>query len=154
MLGKSEFEIGIILAICGIIAAYMGAKAYKLESKFGFKGVLTIVPIIAIISFWGVVNKELTIVAFITIMAVDSILIVVICDYINKLIPSEQRATILSFQSMAFSLFMIILFPIIGSIGDRYGLLHAFKIVAIIASIILMGIIKIVRDKWTDIKNY
>lgn len=154
LLGKSEFEIGAILAICGIIAAYMGAKAYKIESKYGFKGVLTFLPIIAIISFWGVVNRNLTIIAFITIMAVDSILIVVICDYINRLIPSEQRATILSFQSMAFSLFMIILFPIVGSLGDKYGLLGAFKMVAIVASVVLICIIKIVRDKWTDIKNY
>jgi len=43
------------------------------------------------------------------------------------MIPSENRATILSFASMAYSFFMITLFPFIGMIGDRYSLTVAFK---------------------------
>ncbi|HWQ30940.1 MAG TPA: MFS transporter, partial [Negativicutes bacterium] len=48
-------------------------------------------------------------------------------DYINKMIPSENRATILSFSSMVFSFFMIIVFPLVGMLGDLYSLGFAIK---------------------------
>lgn len=145
LLGRNEFEIGIILSIGALVAAFLATKAYKIEARFGFRGVLTILPILAIGSFWGVAHIKITIISFISIISVDSILVVVISDYINRLIPSEQRATILSFQSMVFSLFMIILFPLVGKLGDNYGLMFAFRTVAIIASIVLIFIVVLVR---------
>jgi MFS family permease len=57
-------------------------------------------------------------------------LYVAVSDYINKLIESEYRATILSFMSMAFSLCMIIFFPIIGLLGDIYSLKIAFTLIS------------------------
>ena len=68
----------------------------------------------------------------------EGLLYVAISDYINKLIPPEYRATVLSFQSMVFSFFMIIIFLIIGWIGDNYGLNHAFILIAITASMIAL----------------
>ena len=137
-LGRSEFEIGILLSISAFTAAILATTAHKLENKYGFTGILTILPILAIISFWGITNSSLIEIAFISIISIDSILVVVISDYINRLIPSEQRATILSFQSMSFSFFMILLFPLIGRIGDIFGLNYAFNIIALISSFVLL----------------
>ncbi|MCM1388669.1 MAG: MFS transporter [Bacillus sp. (in: Bacteria)] len=41
---------------------------------------------------------------------------------LNKRIPSGQRATIISVSSMFFSLVMVVLFPLIGLLGDIFGL--------------------------------
>ena len=41
---------------------------------------------------------------------------------LNGLIPSEQRATLISVNSMFFSIAMIILFPVAGFLADGLGL--------------------------------
>ncbi|WDV45057.1 MFS transporter [Clostridiaceae bacterium M8S5] len=144
-LGRNELNIGIILSISALTAAFAATKAHKIEKRFGFRGILTVMPLLGILSLWGITIIRITEISFVCLIAVESILYVVISDYINRLIPSEQRATILSFQSMAFSLFMILLFPLIGKLGDQYSLIYAFKIIAIVASVVLFIIIMIVN---------
>lgn len=146
-IGHSEFEIGIILALGALMAAVLATQTYKLEAKFKLKGLLTAVAIVAIISFWGMTIKGFEKFAFIMLSGTEGILFVVMGDYINKRIPSDKRATILSFQSMIFSVFMIALFPLVGFIGDLFGLYKSFTLVAIISSIALVLMIKLVRKK-------
>jgi MFS family permease len=71
-------------------------------------------------------------------MVTESVIFVAVSDYINKMIPSENRATILSFASMVFSFFMITLFPLIGVVGDKYSLSFAFICLAIVGSILVL----------------
>ena len=71
-------------------------------------------------------------------MVTESIIFVATSDYINKMIPSENRATILSFASMMFSFFMITLFPLIGVIGDKYSLKVAFVCLGAVGSILVL----------------
>jgi predicted MFS family arabinose efflux permease len=68
----------------------------------------------------------------------EGLIFVALGDYINKVIPSENRATILSMASMAFSFFMIIIFPIVGLIGDLYSLKVSFTAMAVIGSILAL----------------
>ncbi len=49
---------------------------------------------------------------------------------INRLILSAERATLLSFSSMVFSFFMVLLFPVFGWIGDHFGLKYSFLFAA------------------------
>lgn len=140
--GKSEFEIGIVLAIGATIAAVMATQTYKLEDKFQMKGILTTVSLLAIVGFWGMTIEGIEQYAF---FLLEGVMFVSMGDYINKRIPSERRATILSFQSMIFSLFMIILFPVVGLIGDLVGLGKAFTVIAVISTLVLGGFIKLAR---------
>jgi MFS family permease len=71
-------------------------------------------------------------------MVTESVIFVAASDYINKMIPSENRATILSFASMMFSFFMITLFPVIGVIGDKYSLRIAFVGLGVVGSILVL----------------
>ena len=73
--------------------------------------------------------------------ALYSMIWILIGDAIHQLIPSEQRATIISMQSMLFSLLMILLFPAVGKLGDLYGLRQAFVFVALSATLALGGFI-------------
>lgn len=53
-------------------------------------------------------------------------------EELNSRIPSEQRATIISVSSMFFSVFMIVLFPMIGLAGDMAGLSEILRAVGIV----------------------
>ncbi len=40
---------------------------------------------------------------------------------LNDAIPSDQRATLISVDSMAYSLLMIPASPLVGAVGDAFG---------------------------------
>ncbi|MFC6180834.1 MFS transporter [Lactiplantibacillus daowaiensis] len=48
-------------------------------------------------------------------------------NYYNALIPSAQRATLLSISSMAFSIVMIVMFPLIGWLIEQLGFAATFS---------------------------
>jgi MFS family permease len=73
----------------------------------------------------------------ILLSGIEAILFVVFSDYINKQIPSRQRATILSFQSMFFSIMMITFFPAVGAISEYRGFKTAFAVIAVLALMLI-----------------
>ncbi|KYH34038.1 major facilitator superfamily protein [Clostridium tepidiprofundi DSM 19306] len=136
--GYTEFKIGIIYSVASIFAAITAVKVYDIERIIGQKGVLIIMPLANVLCIWGIALTNYEYVFYVLMSVIDTITYVTFSDYINKLIPSENRATILSFQSMVFSFIMILLFPMIGSIGDAFSLNVAFKALASIGSILLL----------------
>ena len=147
--GNTEFQIGIVLAVAAGCAALSALQAHRLEALFKLKGILILGSIIAIVGFWLMTIPGFEKYAFIMLATIETVLFIIISDYINKIIPSQQRATVLSFQSMVFSFFMIILFPIVGKIGDVYGLLISFKVIAVISTISLVFLIYLVKKTST-----
>lgn len=136
-MGFTEARIGIMLAVSSLVGAAVATQAYRIEKILNEKGILIILPIVSIICIWGIAITKYHYIFYIIMMAIDGIIFVVSSDYINKLIPSQNRATILSLASMVFSFFMIILFPFIGKVGDMYSLKTAFKLLAAIGSIMV-----------------
>ncbi len=139
-MGYSRSFIAIIYVISSIGCA-IGAKfAYKVERKLK-KAMLYIVPMLG--GVWLIVlisSKNLiAIIGFIMFSVSINILYPVSSDYINKLIPSAQRATLISVQSICFSIFMIMIFPLLGVIGQVTSLRVAFIVLAVILFIISFG---------------
>ncbi|MDC7233818.1 MAG: MFS transporter [Spirochaetales bacterium] len=128
--GYTEWYMGVVFACQGLLAGLSAVLAPKLDKRFGEEKLLAAVPVLLLISLWGTAVFSVKGVFFILIGAFEGILMVTVSDYINKLIPSEFRATILSYQSMVFSLLMILLFPVIGWIGDLYSLDVSLYIIA------------------------
>jgi MFS family permease len=58
---------------------------------------------------------------------------------LNAVVPSSQRATLLSVNSTAFSLFMILCFPLFGAVANHIGLTTAFHAVSIAAVICILA---------------
>lgn len=85
---------------------------------------MTVVP-------WGMA-------AFMVIGAMESILYVTMTHHINRQIASTVRATLLSVNAMAYSVIMVIVFPLVGWIGDLIGLRLAF-----LGSAAVMGILMV-----------
>jgi MFS family permease len=136
--GYNEASIGVIYAVSALVAAVTATQVHKIERKIKEQGILLLIPIITVACIWGIAFSKYHYVLFIILMLTESIIYVAVSDYINKMIPSENRATILSFASMAFSFFMITLFPLIGVIGDRYSLNFAFVCLGIVGSILVI----------------
>ncbi|QEN07343.1 MFS transporter [Oceanispirochaeta crateris] len=134
--GITELTMGYTFAIQGLVAGLTAMAAPKLDKKIGEQRLLLFLPLLLLFSLWGVALTSFKSLFFIFTGGFEGILIVTVSDYINKLIPGEFRATILSYQSMVFSLLMILLFPLLGWIGDAYSLLLSFYIIAITASIL------------------
>jgi len=133
--GVSKGNIGIMLAIASLGAVIAASQTYRIEKKIGEKAIVVCLPIIMAICIWGVALSKYYYIFFIIISSIESTIFIAVGDYVNKLIPSEKRATILSMGSMIFSIYMIVLFPIIGKLGDKFSLQIAFQILAIIATI-------------------
>lgn len=136
--GYSEGVIGIIYAISSLTSALVSTQVYLIEKKIKEQRLLLIIPFITIGCIWGIALSKFHYVFFVLLMVSEGIIYVSISDYINKMIPSENRATILSFTSMAFSFFMITLFPFIGLIGDRYSLTTAFKSLGVLGIVFVL----------------
>ncbi len=126
-IGRNEFWIGSVLAIAAVASLITSTKAYKIESFLGRKKLIYISGILGLLFFGVVGYTTLDTAGFIGLTMVESLLFVVFSDYINQLIPSESRATLLSFKAMMFSVMMIVFFPIIGWLADQYGFDFAFQ---------------------------
>lgn len=137
-LGWSEWEIGLVFCANAAVAGLIALRSSSLERKIGERGVLTFLPIALVLCLWGVALTRFAHLFFIFLGTIEGLLIIAIGTYLNRLIPSAQRATILSFQSMAFSLFMMVLFPLVGVVGDRWSLPVAFVAMSTAASLLCL----------------
>jgi len=133
--GLNEWNIGIIYAIQCAVAGITGLFASRIEKKIGEKGILMAGPVFLALGMWGIALTPYSAAFFIASGFLEGILVVAISDYVNKLIPSEYRATILSLQSMCFSMGMIVLFPLFGFISDKISMNLAFSITAVLATL-------------------
>ncbi len=133
--GWNEFQIGVVLAAAAAMSAISGLKGYRIEKKIGEKGILLFAPLLLMISMWGIALTSVDYLFFIITGLIDGLLYVAVQDYLNRMIPSKRRATVLSFQSMTFSLYMIIFFPAVGFFGDKFGLEYSFIGLAITGTV-------------------
>jgi MFS family permease len=136
--GYNEASIGIIYAIASLSAAVTAPQIHKIERIVKEQGMLLIVPFITVACIWGISLSKYHYIFFILLMITEGIIYVSTSDYINKMIPSENRATILSFTSMVFSFLMITLFPLVGVIGDKYSLNNAFKFLGLLGTVLTL----------------
>jgi predicted MFS family arabinose efflux permease len=132
--GYSRPAISIILLINGLISSLGAVLSSKIYKRYKIKAIASIPVFLSIFIFIIGYSKEnfilltLWIINFFT-----AILQPISSNLINSMIKSEQRATILSLESMFYSLSMIILFPISGCIGDLFSLETSFRLLGIIS---------------------
>ena len=155
-MGYSRISISIIFLFNGVVSA-LGAilsdRIYKRYKSLGWV-LITVIISLLIISMGCVtkgllhsVYKEIDIVwgwlgvydgarNIIFISFLTAILQPISSKLINSMVESKQRATIISVESMFYSLMMIILFPICGLIADKFSLYVSFKIIGVIGVVI------------------
>jgi MFS family permease len=127
-------------------SAIGGIFASKLEKRFGEKKILYIVPLIISVSFWLILIPKITLVPFIILGVMDSIFYIVLVDYMNKMVASDVRATVLSVFGMMFSVIMIIIFTLVGYIIDIMDFASGFLMLAIIVTVFYGVLVFILRN--------
>lgn len=143
--GYNFWQIGYVLSAHAFFGALGGYFAFALEKKYKEKKILYFAPFFIVLGFWAITFDTYIFIPFALIGFFDSILFVVLGDYLNKIIPSNIRASVLSVGGLMFSFIMIIIFPIIGYVGEHYGLRKGFFVLAIIVSIFYVLLIVIMK---------
>lgn len=137
-LGLNKIELSIVMLFAGIAAclgALLNTKLYQIfHEKIALIGALTIA--VCIIAF-GLKNLYIAFGALLVSDFFNSALYPIQSDTLNRLIPSEKRATLLSVNSMFFSIFMILMFPLVGAIADVVGLAVSFIIIGIFVLVVV-----------------
>ena len=132
--------IGAVGTVGDLGAVLPSNFAYWLEERFGDRRPLfaggVLMPVILILA--GVIpvgRAWIWLAALIALLLAANILSETLYPLfsgaVNALVPSGQRATVLSSGSMLFSLMMMIVFPLIGLCGDHFGLGWGFCIAGI-----------------------
>ena len=135
---------GIVWAAFNISVGIFSFNAHKFESLLGRKRTLISLIVLSGIGYFLIASfQKLWAIIFLFIFYfVRGINHPVLKDYVNRLITSEKRATVLSVQGMMGRLFFAVIGPFIGWITDVYSLSVALSISG--ATFVIFGLIALV----------
>lgn len=145
-IGLNKIQISFVILISGVFASLGALSADKFSRIFGDKEKYIAASGLALfIAIFGMHNNYVAIAAFLIQSYFGALLYPIASNALNVLIPSKQRATIISVSSVMFSAAMILIFPICGFAGDVIGLGNVFYILGVL--IILFQFVFISRRK-------
>ncbi len=122
----STAGIGLYLAISSVAAAAGAFFAHRIEKRLGERAILAGAPLILALLIFALRFTNVALIPFCVISVLETVIFVSTRSYINRIIPSAQRATILSLESTLFSLVMIAIFPLFGAVSDHLGIADTF----------------------------
>lgn len=126
-LGYNKIQISLILLAVGVISCLGAVISEKIYHRFQKKIVIVGTVVIgAAFLCYGFGKIVVSVIAFSAAGFFNSAFYPIQSDSLNQLIPSEQRATLISVNSLFFSVAMIIMFPVAGVIADHLGLTTVF----------------------------
>ncbi|HJN93192.1 MAG TPA: MFS transporter [Dehalococcoidia bacterium] len=133
LLDKGQ-EVGVtfsLLQVPGLLAGVLGSLlAFRIVTRAGTVPVFVVIPIVGVGAYAGLALIDaLGAVAFFPIiLLLRSTVQPIATGYINRRVPSDQRATILSLQSLMIGLLLAPFSASVGIIFDEVGLQWAFAV--------------------------
>jgi MFS family permease len=139
---------GIIFFIFNITAAFASKRSHWIMEKTKPK-TLTFMALLMIVSFvlLGVVKVWFGVFAILFQQIARGIYRPVTTKYLNKHIPSDKRATVLSFQSLACNMSVAIAFPLMGVLKDNENIFTAHMVLGIAMIILTVFTIKYMNTR-------
>jgi MFS family permease len=140
---------GIIFALFQIVAGYSSKNAHKIENKIGLKNSFLLISLLVGISEIAM-GFYIGFFGFIIIFAqqfVRGFKDVIISDVINKQISSENRATVLSIESLFQKILISITLLIIGYLADVFSLQTSLILFGSLALISICSVFLILKNK-------
>ena len=145
-LGYSKLDMSFIFLAYGAISAISAMFSDKMYKAFKDKGILVTTLLLGVFITLATFAGKYSFVMILCIKGgLTSILQPISSNMLNERIESSKRATLISLESMCYSLMMIILFPVIGLIGDKLSLEIGFLIIGIITIISSLIEIKVIK---------
>lgn len=136
--GISMSKIAFYLSLENIAGILAGIVVGKILIHFVRRKILYWVPLGISIALMGVPFFPISIICIATLAFFESLLYVTISTFLNERVESAYRATLLSTMSMAYSIAMILYFPLIGLLGNLLGLYYAFIILVLINLVVFI----------------
>lgn len=139
--------VGIAGTLGNLLAVVPTRYAYKIENRFGqippvIMGGMTVPFVVGILAMvpahlnWG--WRALLIAVYLGLTVVVETAYPIMSHAVNARTGSHNRATVLSSSGMLFSVWMMVVFPLIGMAGDRFGLRWGMGLAALISLIALL----------------
>lgn len=126
-LGFNKIQISLIMLFAGGVSCLGALCSARLYQALGVRLAKLAAAAIALsIAVFGLNSLMVSIGAILTASFFNAALYPIQSNALNALIPSAQRATLISVDSMVFSIFMILIFPVSGALGDAIGLSTVF----------------------------
>lgn len=126
-IGYTEGTIGLFLAGATLFGIAGSNGVDGLQRRFKQNDLLLALFLMGLIGFYGISFTGFEPYFMMVLSGVEGAIYVLFSGLINKRIPAEQRATLLSFQSMVFSLLMILWFPVMGVLCQEGGFKLGFR---------------------------
>jgi len=137
---------GLVGSGCNLFAAILLSKVKILEKYLGISRLLFLTALIPGLLYIGIsLNKNLFFVLFavFSVIGLKLLRMPILLDYVNQMIKSHNRATLLSSVSILEKVIIFVLYPFIGLIAD-YSIDMAF---------LLLGTICIIFTLFTRIEK-
>ena len=138
---RQDLELGLTFSLLQVPEMAMGvlgaALAYRIASSIGVQRFFALILVVAVALYSGLATVDFigAIAFFYGLTWAHSAIAPVATGYLNRRIPSRQRATILSLQSLAFGLMLAPLVPLVGFTVDHRSLAQAFALSAAFAGV-------------------
>ncbi|MEZ4493988.1 MAG: MFS transporter [Dehalococcoidia bacterium] len=115
---------GQVLSIGGSLVAY------RIVLRVGFPRMILVLTSLALVplAFFAGIDAVWVFLVFPLAVAVEGTAQPVVTDYVNRRVPSAQRATVLSIYSFMLSLFIGIMVPLTGLLADSEGLRASYTL--------------------------
>jgi len=126
---------GVGWALINLCAACTARYADWLEATFGLNLLLSIILCGVVMSSFFLASTY-SIWFFVLVLftqALRGLKLPLVFNFVNQRVPSEFRATALSFDAFFMRILFVIFCPLIGYIADKNNILSAFLVIAIVA---------------------
>jgi MFS family permease len=120
---------GLVFASFQVVSAFSSKFAHRAQKRMGKRNILVLLPFMVGVSYW-LMGSYLVAWGFLFIFIqqfVRGFRMVVINDYINNLVESEHRATILSIESLFSKLMLTIMLLVWGVSLEFISLAETLK---------------------------
>jgi MFS family permease len=131
-------EVGLMFSAIQVpirVAGMIGAiAAFALVVRAGEVRAIVAVPLVGLVAYAGLAlwNSLWAVSLLAVVGLVRSASRPIVSGYLNRRIPSAQRATVLSLHHLAFGLFLVPIVPILGVSADRIDLPAGFAAAALV----------------------
>lgn len=150
-LGYNKVQISVIMLLVGGASCFGALASEKMYRRFGKRCLIPETVIIAAaILCYGSGKAGVAAAALMCAGFANAALYPIQSDSLNALIPSEQRATLISVDSMCFSIAMIVLFPLAGALADRWGLKTVLLLLGVILLLFLLTVFCIEKESFSS----
>lgn len=150
-LGYNKVQISVIMLLVGGASCLGALVSEKMYRWFGKKCLIPETVIIAgAILCYGAGKADVAAAALMCAGFANAALYPIQSDSLNALISSEQRATLISVDSMCFSIAMIVLFPLAGALADRWGLKTVLLLLGVILLLFLLTVFCIEKESFSS----